>query len=53
MLHPQLTVFHRSEEEKHRHLEPLYLKDFVNGEPMTKVLVESSAAINLILYTTY
>jgi hypothetical protein len=31
----------------------LYLKGFVDGVPMAKMLVDGSAAINLMPYTTY
>ena len=39
--------------EKHRHLKPLYMKGYVDGKPMTKMLVDGGAAVNLMPYTTY
>lgn len=38
--------------DKHRHLKPLYVKGFVNGKPMSKMLVDGGADINLMPYTT-
>jgi hypothetical protein len=31
----------------------LYLKGYVDGKPMTKMLVDDGVAINLMPYTTY
>jgi hypothetical protein len=53
VLHPQQARFKKPEGEKHRHLKALYLKGFVDGKPMTKMVVDGCAAINLMLYTTY
>ena len=46
-------MFQKPEEEKHRHLKPLYMKGFVDGKPMTKMLVDGNANVNLMPYTTY
>jgi len=35
----------------HWHLKPLYIKGFVNGKPMVKMLVDGGAAVNLMPYT--
>ena len=37
---------------KHRHLKALYVKGFVDGKPMSKMLVDG-ASINLMPYTTF
>ena len=37
---------------KHRHLKALYVKCFVDGKPMNK-MVDGGASINLMLYTTF
>ena len=39
--------------EKHLHLKALYLKGFIDGKPLTKMLVGGGAAINLISYSTF
>jgi hypothetical protein len=38
---------------KHRHLKALYLKGFVDGKPMGRMLVDGGASVNLIPYTTF
>ena len=38
---------------KHRHLKALYVKCFVDGKPMNKMLVDGSASVNLMPYTTF
>jgi hypothetical protein len=39
--------------EKYLHLKDLYLKGFIDGNPMTKMLVDGGAAVNLMPYTTF
>ena len=38
---------------KHRHLKALYMKGFVDGKPMNKMLVDGGAFVNLMSYTTF
>ena len=38
---------------KHRHLKALYIKCFVDGKPMNKMLVDGGASVNLMPYTTF
>ena len=38
---------------KHRHLKALYMKGFVDGKPMNKMLVDGGASVNLMPYTTF
>ena len=38
---------------KHQHLKALYVKGFVDGKPMNKMLVDGGASINLMSYTTF
>jgi len=38
---------------KNRHLKALYLKGYVDGMPMTKMLVDGGATVNLMPYTTF
>jgi hypothetical protein len=47
----QQAIFDKPME--HRHLKALCLKGFVDGKPMTKMLVNGGASINLMLYTTF
>ena len=38
---------------KHRHLKALYMKGFVDGKLMNKMLVDGGASVNLMPYTTF
>ena len=38
---------------KHWHLKALYIKGFVDGKPISKMLVDGGASINLMPYTTF
>ena len=38
---------------KHQHLKALYVKGFVDGKPMSKMLVDGGAFVNLMPYTTF
>ena len=38
---------------KHWHLKTLYVKGFVDGKPMNKMLVDGGASVNLMPYTTF
>ena len=38
---------------KHWHLKALYVKGFVDGKPMSKMLVDGGFSVNLIPYTTF
>ena len=47
----QQAIFEKS--IKHRHLKALYVKGFVDGKPMSKMLVDGGAFVNLMPYTTF
>ena len=47
----QLAIFDKP--VKHRHLKALYVKGFVDGNPMNKMLVDGGASVNLMPYTTF
>jgi hypothetical protein len=38
---------------RNRHMRPLYLKEYVNGKPLTKMFVDGGAAVNVMPYTTF
>ena len=38
---------------KHRHLKALYVKGFMDEKPMSKMLVDGGASVNLIPYTSF
>ena len=39
--------------ERYLHLKALYMKGFIDGKPMTQMLVDGGATINLMPYTTF
>jgi hypothetical protein len=39
------------EDGKRKHFNALFLKGYVNGKPVTRMLVDGGAAVNLMLYT--
>ena len=47
----QQAIFNKP--AKHRHLKALYVKGFVDGKPMSKMLVDGGASVNLMLYTIF
>ena len=47
----QQAIFNRP--VKHRYLKALYMKGLVDGKPMSKMLVDGGASINLMSYTTF
>nr|ABB47450.1 retrotransposon protein, putative, unclassified [Oryza sativa Japonica Group] len=52
-LSPKQAIFEKPEGTGHRHLKPLYVKGFVNGKPISKMLVDGGAAVNLMPYSTF
>jgi len=50
-LQPQQATFDKP--SQHWHLKALYMKGFIDGRPMTKMLVDRGAAVNLMPYTTF
>ena len=39
--------------EKDNHLKALYMRGHINGKPVTRMLVDGGAIVNLILYSLY
>jgi hypothetical protein len=50
-LEPTQAIFKKPEDEKRHHLKALFLEGFVNEKPVTRMLVDGVAAINLMPYT--
>ena len=44
------TTFEKPEDEKRKHLKALFLMGFVDGKPITKMLVDGGAEVNIMLY---
>jgi len=47
----QQAIFNK--QVKHQHLKALYVKGFIDGKPMSKMLVDGGASVNLMPYTTF
>ena len=47
-LEPIPATFEKPEDEKIKHFKALFLKGFVDGKPVTKMLVDGGAAVNIM-----
>jgi hypothetical protein len=47
-LEPKQAIFDKPEDGKRQHLKALFLKGYVNGKPVTRMLVDGGAAFNLM-----
>jgi hypothetical protein len=50
-LEPKQDIFEKPEDGKRQHLKALFLKGYVNGKLVTRMLVDGGVAVNLKLYT--
>nr|AAN64467.1 putative gag-pol polyprotein [Oryza sativa Japonica Group]ABF97062.1 retrotransposon protein, putative, unclassified [Oryza sativa Japonica Group] len=53
VLSPEQAMFEKPEGTEDRHLKPLYINGYVNGKPMSKMMVDGGAAVNLMPYATF
>nr|ABF96791.1 retrotransposon protein, putative, unclassified, expressed [Oryza sativa Japonica Group] len=51
ILSPEQAVFEKPEDTENRHLKPFYINGYVNGKPMSKMMVDG--AVNLMPYTMF
>jgi hypothetical protein len=47
---PRPVIFEEPREKNYKHLKALYLKGYINGHPVNKILVDTSAAVNIMPY---
>ena len=52
-LDPMQATFDKPGDKERKHLKPLFMKGYINGKPMTKMLVDGGAAVNIMPYATY
>ena len=52
-LDPMQATFEKPGDKECKHLRPLFMKGYINGKPMTKMLDEGGAAVNIMPYTMY
>ena len=50
-LGPQPIIFEKPKEKSYKHLKVLYLKGFIDGKPVNRMLVDTGAAVNLMPYS--
>jgi hypothetical protein len=51
-LSPKEAVFEKPEESS-QHLKPLYIQGHINRKPVSRMLIDSRAAINLMSYSIF
>ena len=47
----QPIIFEKPKEKSYKHLKGLYLKGFIDGKPVNRMLVDTGAAVNLMPYS--
>ena len=52
-LDPLTAMFEKPSDDERRHLKALFVKGRVDGQPMSKILIDGGAAINIMPYTVY
>jgi hypothetical protein len=47
----RLVIFDKPQEKNYKHLKTMYLKGYINGHPVNKILVNTVAAVNIMPYS--
>jgi hypothetical protein len=50
-LGPRPVIFEKPRAKNYKHLKALYLKGYINGQPINKMLVDTGAAVNIMPYS--
>ncbi|PUZ51790.1 hypothetical protein GQ55_6G217900 [Panicum hallii var. hallii] len=50
-LGPRPVIFEKPQDKNYKHLKALYLKGYINGQPVNKMLVDTGAAVNIMPYS--
>jgi hypothetical protein len=50
-LGPRPVIFEKRQAKNYKHLKALYLKGYINGQPVNKMLVDIGAAVNIMPYS--
>jgi hypothetical protein len=45
---PRPVIFEKPQEKNYKHLKALYLKGYINGHTVNKMLVDTGAAVNIM-----
>jgi len=52
-LDPMTAKFEKPSDDERQHLKALFVKGRIDGQPMSKILTNGGAAINIMLYAVY
>jgi hypothetical protein len=52
-LDPMMVVFKKSIDDERQHLKALFVKGRVDGQPVSKILIDGGATINIMPYVMY
>jgi len=52
-LDPMMAIFEKPSNNKRQHLKALFVKGIVDGQPLSKILIDGGAVINIIPYVMY
>jgi hypothetical protein len=52
-LDPMMVVFEKPTDDERQHLKALFVKGKVDGQPMSKILIDGGATINIMPYVMY
>jgi len=47
---PMMAVFEKPSDDERQHLKALFVKGRVDGQPVSKILIDGGAAINIMPY---
>jgi hypothetical protein len=50
-LGPRSVIFEKPQAKNYKHLKALYLKGYINGQPVNNMLVDTGAAVNIMPYS--
>jgi hypothetical protein len=48
---PRPVIFEKPREKNYKHMKVLYLKGYINGHPVNKMLVDTGAVVNIMPYS--
>jgi hypothetical protein len=48
---PRPVIFEKPQAKNYKYLKALYLKGYINGQPVNKMLVDTGAAVNIMSYS--
>jgi len=52
-LDPMTAIFEKPSDDERQHLKALFVKGSVDGQPISKILIDGGAAINIMPYMMY